>query len=269
MTIAPDDRPARDPQAPRRSRRRRTALALAAAAATAVAVGLAPWLRSSAPQHARVIRWVREGAARHPDWRVTGGRACPGAPMVLPTDGFIGYGWDDRFRPGHRHTGLDIFSPDGAEDVTPVVAAYDGLLTRAPGWRSAVIIRHPDFPADFAPLAARPPAGGVIWTYYAHMASADGAHSFIDAAFPPGTRDRPVRAGERLGRQGMWSGDPARPVGLHLHVSIVEGTPEGGYADETDIARTYDPAPFFGLARGRDGVLRCAAGGAAGEAGGT
>lgn len=241
----------------RTPRRRRVAAAALIAAAVGAALA-ARWTTAGLRQHERVADWIRGGPSKHPAWRVFGGNRCAGAPMLVPSDGFIGYGWDDHFYPGHRHSGFDIFSPDGAEDVTPVFAAYDGLLTREADWRSAVIIRHPTFPADFPPLSDRPPEGGAIWTYYAHMASADGATSFIAPAFPPGTRDRPVRAGELLGRQGMWSGDPAAPVGLHVHFSVVTGTADGGFANETDIANTYDPAPFLGVARDRDGVLVCA-----------
>lgn len=251
------------PPEPRRRRRWLLVALIVLVPTVVLALRIAPWARTSAPQHARVIDWIRNGPGGHDAWRVFGGNRCAGAPMLVPTDGFVGYGWDDAFYPGHRHTGFDIFSPDGRENATPVFAAYDGELTREADWRSAVIIRHPTFPADFAPLARRPPAGGAIWTYYAHMASADGATSFIAPAFPPGTYDRPVRAGALLGYQGTWSGDPAKPVGLHLHFSIVEST-EGvdvvdgvGYANETELASTYDPAPFLGIARDADGVLVC------------
>ena len=47
----------------------------------------------------------------------------------MPTDGFIGYLWDDSFRPGHRHQGIDIFG-GGQPGDTPVYAAADGYLTR-------------------------------------------------------------------------------------------------------------------------------------------
>ncbi|MEO8083321.1 MAG: hypothetical protein ABI780_05820 [Ardenticatenales bacterium] len=252
------------PRLPGSARARRFGVSIVLAAGVAAAL-LVRWATNGQPQHDRVRDWIRNGPSSHDAWLVYGGNRCADAPMRIPSDGFIGYGWDDHFYPGHRHTGFDIFSPDDAENVTPVFAAYDGLLTREADWRSAVIIRHPAFPADFPPLAARPPVGGVIFTYYAHMASADGATSFIAPAFPPGTHDRPVRAGELLGRQGTWSGDPAKPVGLHVHVSVVMGraaaTGDGaevGYGNETDIDQTYDPAPFFGVARDPDGVLVCA-----------
>ncbi len=54
------------------------------------------------------------------------GQRCPGAPFVLPTDGFIGYLWLDTFQIGHRHQGIDIFGGSQV-DQTPVVAAYSGL----------------------------------------------------------------------------------------------------------------------------------------------
>jgi hypothetical protein len=56
-----------------------------------------------------------------------------------------------------------------------------------------------------------------------------------------------VEAGEFLGRQGDYSGDPNNPVGVHLHISIVKD--DGGrFMNELEIANTYDPTPYFGLA---------------------
>lgn len=212
-------------------------------------VAIQPRLAAAAEQLLRLRTWFADPAA-NPEWTVLAGVRCqPDAPMLLPTAGYIGFGWDDSFRPGHRHSGYDIFSPDGAVNVTPVIAAYDGYLTREPGWRSAVIIRHPDFPAIVP--------GEQIWTYYTHMASADGSQSFIDPAFPAGTRELFVPAGTLLGYQGNWSGNPASPTGIHLHFSIVKSTPGGAYADETDIANTYDPGPFLGVVRNAAGVLVC------------
>lgn len=217
-----------------------------------ILVGLAvqPRLAVAADQLLRLRAWFSDPAA-NPEWTVLGGQRCqPDAPMLMPTAGYIGFGWDDSFRPGHRHSGYDIFTPDGAVNVTPVIAAYDGYLTREPGWRSAVIIRHPDFPAIVP--------GAEIWTYYAHMASADGSESFIAPQFPAGTRELFVPAGTLLGYQGNWSGNAANPTGIHLHFSIVRSTPGGGYADETDIVNTYDPGAFLGVTRNAAGVLVCA-----------
>ncbi|MBX3011432.1 MAG: hypothetical protein KF832_07980 [Caldilineaceae bacterium] len=125
------------------------------------------WRPAATPQLLRLRAWFAAPAA-HPAWTVYHGERCGAALMLIPTTGYIGFGWDDSFRPGHRHSGLDIFSPDGATNVTPIMAAYDGYLTRAAGWKSTVILRHPDFPAlPAAGLAA----GSQIWTYYTHMAS--------------------------------------------------------------------------------------------------
>ncbi len=212
-------------------------------------VAVQPRLAAAAEQLLRLRAWFADPAA-NPQWTVLAGVRCqPDAPMLMPTAGYIGFGWDDSFRPGHRHSGYDIFSPDGAVNVTPVIAAYDGYLTREPGWRSALIIRHPDFPAVVP--------GEQIWTYYTHMASADGSQSFIDPAFPAGTRELFVPAGALLGYQGNWSGSAASPTGIHLHFSIVKSTSGGGYADETDIANTYDPGPFLGVVPNAAGVLVC------------
>ena len=210
-----------------------------------------PRLGAAAEQLLRLRAWFADPAA-NPEWTVLAGVRCqPDAPMLLPTAGYIGFGWDDSFRPGHRHSGYDIFSPERAVNVTQVIAAYDGYLTREPGWRSAVILRHPDFPAIVP--------GEQIWTYYTHMASADGSQSFIAPQFPAGSRELFVPAGTLLGYQGNWSGNVASPTGIHLHFSIVKSTSGGSYADETDISNTYDPGPFLGVTRNAAGVLVCGA----------
>jgi hypothetical protein len=75
-------------------------------------------------RYVRVVEWLRNAEA-HPDWAVTAKERCGDAPFILPTHGYIGFIWDDSFRPGHRHAGLDIFG--GKEPgLAPVYAAYDG-----------------------------------------------------------------------------------------------------------------------------------------------
>ncbi|MCA9988570.1 MAG: M23 family metallopeptidase [Anaerolineales bacterium] len=187
----------------------------------------------------------------HPDWIVEGGSRCGTAPMIIPSTGYIGVGYRDGTPPMYAHTGYDIFSPAGADNVTPIYAAYDGYLTREANWRSAVIIRHPEFPELVD--------GEQIWTYYTHMASRDGEISYIDPAFPQGTYELFVEQGTLLGYQGTWSGDPARYMTLHLHFSIVKSTGPDTYANETKSQNTYDPLPFLGLVEREDGVIVCAA----------
>jgi hypothetical protein len=195
-------------------------------------------LRASSGRLGRLRQyWSDPGA--HPDWAIRAGERCGAAPFVMPTDGLVGFLWGDSFYPGHHHQGLDIFGPSGPDGLgqTPVVAAYDGFLTRLPEWRSAVIVRIPDDPLM---------PGRAIWMYYAHMADADG-RSYIDAAFPPGTREQPVRAGTLLGYQGNYSADPNNPTGMHLHFSIVLGDGQGGFRNELEIENTLDPSPYLGL----------------------
>ena len=241
-------------------RRSRLPYILVTLAVLIIAGGLAAWILlphiggAGVARMARLRAWFADPSA-HADWRIEAGQRCGDAPMILPTSGYIGFKYGDSFRPGHRHTGFDIFSPDGQENVTPVVAAYDGFLTREADWRSAVIIRHPDFPAF--PTAPAGVPGSQIWTYYAHMASADGTQSYIAPDFPPGTYEVFVEAGTLLGYQGTWSGNPGNPTGLHLHFSVVKSAPGGGYANETDIRNTYDPAPFLGVEADDDGILTC------------
>jgi hypothetical protein len=146
-----------------------------------------------------------------------------------------GFLWDDSFRIGHRHQGVDIFAGTDV-NVTDVVAVSDGLLTRLPDWKSSVILRIPSDPFD---------PGRQVWVYYTHMADPQG-NSFIAPDFPPGTYDKPVKAGTLLGRQGDYSGDPNNPVGVHLHISIVKDK-GGNFMNELDIDNTYDPSPYLGL----------------------
>jgi murein DD-endopeptidase MepM/ murein hydrolase activator NlpD len=165
------------------------------------------------------------------------GTRCGDAPFAFPTTGAIIGLWDQSYRPGHRHAGLDIFS--GAEPgVTPVYAAYSGYLSRLPGWMATVIIRIPQDPLF---------PGRQIWTYYTHMATEDG-QSFISAAFPPGTSEVYVEEGTLLGYMGNYSGNPGNPTGLHLHFSMVKDDGRGGFLNELDINNTYDPTPYLNLA---------------------
>ncbi|MBN1452823.1 MAG: hypothetical protein JW963_17530 [Anaerolineales bacterium] len=179
--------------------------------------------------------WMNNPAA-HPEWKLTAGSRCGEAPFVFPTDGMVGFLWDDSFRPGHRHQGLDIFGGEGV-GVTPVVAAYPGYLTRLPDWVSTVIVRIPSDPLN---------PGRQIWTYYTHMATKEGV-SFISDEFPPGTYEKFIDAGTFLGYQGNYSGDPNNPTGVHLHFSIVKDDGQGGFRNELEIKNTLDPSPYLGL----------------------
>jgi len=182
------------------------------------------------------FRAWRNNPAAHPEWKLTAGSRCGEAPFIFPTDGMVGFLWDDSFRPGHRHQGLDIFGAEGL-GVTPVVAAYPGYLTRLPEWKSSVIVRIPSDPLK---------PGRQIWTYYTHMATKEGL-SYISDEFPPGTYEKLIDAGTFLGYQGNYSGDPNNPTGIHLHFSIVKDDGQGGFRNELEIKNTYDPSPYLGL----------------------
>ncbi len=183
----------------------------------------------------RVMEFIRHPEA-HRDWMVRAGQRCGNAPFQLPTDGYIGFLWDDSWKPGHHHQGLDIFAGTPA-GLTPVYAAYDGYLTREAEWKSSLIVRIPSDPLQ---------PGRPIWTYYTHLADADG-HSLIAADFPAGTREVFVPAGTLLGYQGNFSGTPGAPVGVHLHFSIVLDDGNGRYRNELEIANTLDPSPYLGI----------------------
>lgn len=184
---------------------------------------------------AMVMSWLRNPSA-NPEWAVTAGQRCGTAPFLIPSDGFIGFIWDDSFRIGHRHQGIDIFG--GTEvNQSPVVAAYTGFLTRLPEWKSTVIIRIPDDPLL---------PGRQIWTYYTHLAGPQG-ESYISDQFPPGTYEKFVEAGELLGYQGNYSGTAGNPVGVHLHFSIVIDDGQGHFLNELEIENTLDPSPYLGI----------------------
>lgn len=191
--------------------------------------------RRTASRTTRVVQFIRNPQA-YGDWEVSANTRCEGAPFAFPTDGYIGFLWDDSFRPGHRHTGLDIFSGT-TPGQTPVYAAYDGYLTRLPDWKSTLIIRIPQDPLQPARQ---------IWTYYTHLADEQG-NSLIAPQFPPGSSEVFVRQGTFLGFQGNYSGTPGAPVGVHLHFSIVKDDGQGHFLNELEIANTFDPSPYFNL----------------------
>lgn len=196
---------------------------------------LAP-LAATFPRAARLRAYLADPAA-HADWQIEAGDQCPGAPFVLPTTGYLGFGYGHSWRFGHRHQGFDIFGPEGVGQ-TPVIAAYPGYLTRLPDWKSTVIVRIPSDPLQ---------PGRQIWAYYTHMADRQG-NSFISAEFPVGTTEKFVEAGALLGYQGNFSGDPGNPVGTHLHFSIVRDDGKGQFQNELEIENTLDPSPYLGLA---------------------
>jgi murein DD-endopeptidase MepM/ murein hydrolase activator NlpD len=164
---------------------------------------------------------------------------CPGAPFILPSEGYIGLLYGDPRGPysdSHRHQGIDIFS-DGDPGQMPVYAAYDGYVSRDPGWVSAVILRVPDDPLN---------PGRQIWLYYTHMAPASGEGDFIEAAFDPDASEVFVEQGTLLGYTGNYSGS-ARPVGVHLHFSIVLDNGSGSYRNELEFNNTVDPSRYLGM----------------------
>jgi len=192
-------------------------------------------LRPSAARWLIVREWFDDPQS-HRDLEIKRAARCGDAPFIFPTDGLVGFIWDDSFQLGHRHQCLDIFAGT-AVGVTPVIAAYDGYLTRLPDWKSSVIERVPSDPLN---------PGQQIWIYYTHMATKEG-RSFIEAQFPPGTNEVFIKGGTQLGYQGNYSGDPNNPVGVHLHISIVRDD-NGRFRNELDINNTYDPSPYFGMA---------------------
>jgi murein DD-endopeptidase MepM/ murein hydrolase activator NlpD len=193
-----------------------------------------PYLNSAG--HVTRLREYLNDPAQHLDWQIQAGTRCGDAPFILPTTGYLGFGYGDSWSLGQRHQGFDIFGPT-ALGQTLVLAAYDGYLTRLPDWKSTVIIRVPLDPLQ--PTRQ-------IWNYYTHMADPRG-NGFISADFPPGTHEQFVAAGAVLGHQGNYSGNPGGPVGMHLHFSVVKDDGRGNFLNELRLENTLDPSPYLGL----------------------
>jgi len=165
---------------------------------------------------------------------------CPGAPFLLPANGFIGLYYADPRLPyseTHRHQGIDIFSPNDEPGKMPVVAAYDGYITRRTYWLSAMIERVPDDPLH---------PGRQIWLYYTHMAPADGSFSYIVDAFPLGSEEIFVKQGTLLGYTGNYAG-AAGGISTHLHFSIVLDDGSGSYSNELYFENTVDSSRYLGM----------------------
>ncbi len=187
----------------------------------------------------RLRRWWLGDATQRQALITVQREQCPGAPFVLPADGFIGLLYADPSSPysaAAPHQGIDIFSL-GARGQTPVYAAYDGYITREASWRSALIQRVPDDPLQ---------PGRTIWLYYAHMADPDG-NSYIEPAFAPGTHELFVPQGTLLGYTGDYNGASLWAISVHLHFSIVADDGRGGYTNELEFANTLDPSPYLGM----------------------
>lgn len=194
---------------------------------------LNPAFRSSRSRD--LLSFLRQPES-HTEWVTPALQRCSDAPFQMPTSGYIGYLWEDSFRIGHRHQGIDIFG-GAAAGVVPVYAAYDGYLTRLADWKSSVILRVPADPLN---------PDRQIWLYYTHMAYENG-DSLISSDFPSGTSEVFVKAGTLLGYQGNYSGTPDNPTGVHLHFSIVKDDGQGKFLNELEIENTLDPSPYFGM----------------------
>jgi murein DD-endopeptidase MepM/ murein hydrolase activator NlpD len=191
------------------------------------------------PRSQPFVQWANGDTAVRESLITVQREACPGAPFILPADGFIGLLYEDPRGPYSKrkpHQGIDIFS-NTEPGVTPVYAAYDGYVTREKDWKSSLIMRVPDDPL-------RP--GEQIWLYYTHLADREG-NDFIEAAFSPGTRELFVEQGTLLGYTGDYNGRSPRRVWVHVHFSIVKDDGNGRYLNELQFDNTLDPTPYFGL----------------------
>lgn len=197
------------------------------------------WGMVTDPRNLSFASWAGGDADERSELITSQAENCPGAPFILPAEGYIGLLYGDPRGPYSRsrpHQGIDIFS-DSEAGVTPVFAAYDGYITREPGWRSTLIMRVPEDPLGHQRQ---------IWLYYTHMADREG-RDFIEARFAPGTSEQFVEQGSLLGYSGNYNGSSARTVWVHLHFSIVLDDGDGSYLNELQFNNTIDPSPYLGM----------------------
>jgi hypothetical protein len=193
------------------------------------------------PSGQRFALWVTGNDSDRQSLIVSQRDACPGAPFILPADGFVGLLYASSGGPYTRanpHQGIDIFSADrNRPGLVPVYAAYDGYITREEDWRSSLIQRVPADPLQ---------PDRQIWLYYTHMADTEG-DDYIADQFPPGSRDIYVKQGTLLGYTGNYNGNSPRSIWVHLHFSIVMDDGRGRYLNELEFTNTLDPTPYLGM----------------------
>jgi len=192
------------------------------------------------PRSRPFVLWLQGDAVDRENLVTVQRDVCPGAPFVLPADGFIGLLYGDPRGPysqTYPHQGIDIFS-NADPGVVAVYAAFDGYITREADWKSSLIMRLPDDPL-------RP--GEQVWLYYTHMADEDG-NDFIVDTFPAGTQEKFVEQGTLLGYTGNYNGISPRDIWVHLHFSVVKDDGNGRYSNELDFDNTLDPSPYLGMA---------------------
>lgn len=219
--------------------RRSCLLLLLAAAALFALLLFGLWGEYRDPRSQEFIRWWRASEQERYSLITVQREACPGAPFILPSDGYIGLLYGDPRGPysaANPHQGIDIFS-NTDPGVTPVYAAYDGYLTREPEWRSSLIIRVPEDPLNTEQQ---------IWLYHTHLADEEG-NDYIVSAFPPGTSEQFVTQGTLLDYTGNYNGGSLRDVWVHLHFSIVKDDGNGRYRNELEFENTIDPSPYIGM----------------------
>ena len=147
---------------------------------------------------------------------------------------------------------LDTFQIDfmgqGYENSVPVYAVADGLLLRRPDWNDAVAIQHDR-------------QGEKVWSFYGGMASGWGELSFVNSEFPLGSVGVPVKAGQLLGYQGVWSGEQGSPFWVHLHFAVVQALEDGSFPEvieglvsegefepnEIERQDVIDPTQYLGI----------------------
>jgi hypothetical protein len=56
-----------------------------------------------------------------------------------------------------------------------------------------------------------------------------------------------VTAGQVIGYQGVWSGNPLNPGWMHLHFSVVRAAANGSFLNETLLENTLDPSLYLGI----------------------
>jgi len=79
------------------------------------------------------------------------------------------------------------------------------------------------------------------------LEGASGFVSYIAQDFPLGSSDVPVKAGQLIGYQGQWSGQPSRSMWVHLRFAVVRAADDGSFPD-VEPENILDPSLYLGIA---------------------
>lgn len=154
---------------------------------------------------------------------------CPLGIWPLPTSVHLGYQFQD---------GMLSFYGAGTEEQVPVVSPVNGKVYRPEHLPEGTLLIVFDDPVN---------TGMRSVLLFEHMRSYRGDRDLIVEVFPHGVGGIPVKAGEVIGYQSMWSGRPLQQYWLHVKLGIASF--EEAYLSDYELLKNnlVDPSDFFGI----------------------